>query len=144
MTTEVLAAAASLDEPDRARRVAAEAEMCVPGERGQPRAVRRHEGDLVESHQGRALRQRVVPREGVGECNELRLHLAAQHGARAERAEQGFVHRRVEAVDAHVRVGRHPADVRHRLDGDSRRGVHGDVDAYQIRGTEDFRVEPLE
>ena len=118
----------------------------VAGQRRQGLA-RRHAEALLgvgDRRLGPGLgRRRPVRREPLIEPRHRRLELAAEDGRGAEAAQVILIERRVEAIEAEMRLGVEGLEPGHHGAGQPGRGVHGHVDANQAGRADRPFVEVL-
>ena len=115
-------------------------------------AVRYLERDLAQANDWLTLghrrsssgRRSSIRPKPLAKRQQRELHLAAQHAAHAQSAQQRLVHGGVEPVDAEVGLRCQPTDVRQSLHRDAGRGMHAHINRDQARILQHFGIELLE
>ena len=132
MTTEILATAGRLGETDRLVCTIRHDQAGIFLKGRQLAAVRDDEFSLAEVDQWYALACRLARLQLPDHLHQAGFVFSTDDGLHAERAEQLDIHRCVQPVNAQVRAWRELPDPRQRLDGDTCRGVHGNIDGNDI------------
>src|SRR5439155_3879335 len=135
MTAQVLAAAAGLRVAHGARLAVRVVQVRVAGQRRQV-VTFGHDKSLPGERDYR-LRLNGSRAGGVlkalEHADESFFKLAAQYCVGAQPAQQVFVDRSIQAIEAQVRQRVELSDGGQDLDREARRGVHGDVESDQVR-----------
>ena len=140
---QMLAAAATLGKSDRLVCTIRHDQAGIFLKGRQLAAVRDDEFCLAEVDQWYALACRLTRLQMPDHLHQAGFVFSTDDGLHTERAEQLDIHRCVKPVNAQVRAWRELPDLRQRLDGDTCRGVHGNIDGHDFGCRAQAIVESL-
>jgi len=143
MAAQMLAAARAFGETDDLAAALGRDQVRIARQRRQAGAVGLDEIDFRQTHHWLGLRH-VSVLQPLHQRHQRRFHFTAEHRAYAQLAQQRLVHRRIQAINAQVRVRGELPDTRQRCNRNARGGVHRDIDSDQIGAGQHLGFEHLQ